>query len=78
MALCRVTFQSYAMAGRNSSQQSNDFFQCPDVTGQTRFHCWVDAQRLVNPAKIVVHEIQSRHPPELDIPAFRDNAISKE
>jgi hypothetical protein len=36
-------------------QQTNDFFQAPNVVCNPRFHCGRHAQRLVNPAEIVVH-----------------------
>ena len=38
-------------------KQRNDFFQSPNVIGDTRFHCGCDAQGLVNPAEVVVHEV---------------------
>jgi len=28
------------------------------MTGNARFHCWCNAQSLVNPAKVVVHEME--------------------
>jgi hypothetical protein len=35
----------------------DDFFQSPNVVGDSRFHRGRDAQGLVNPAEIVVHEV---------------------
>jgi hypothetical protein len=37
--------------------QNHDFCHCPDMMGDARFHRRVDAQILVNPSKIVLHEI---------------------
>ena len=38
---------------------SEQLCKCPNVIGETRFHCWRDAQRLVYPAEIVIREVQS-------------------
>src|ERR1700677_1461360 len=39
-------------------QQCYKFLYCPDVIRKPRFHCGSHAQRFVNPAKVVVHEMQ--------------------
>ena len=39
-------------------QKSNDFFDRPNMVGDTRFHRGSDAQGLMNPAEIVVHEVK--------------------
>jgi hypothetical protein len=39
----------------------NNFFQTPDVIGQASFHRRGDAQRLVNPAEIIVHGVKGHH-----------------
>ena len=41
-------------------QQRNEFLDFPDVIGRPGFHRGRDAQRLVNPAEVVVHEVE-RH-----------------
>jgi hypothetical protein len=38
--------------------QVNDLFQAPNMVGNFRFHCRGDAQGLVNPAEVVVHEME--------------------
>jgi hypothetical protein len=35
----------------------DDFFQSPNVAGDSRFHRGCDSQGLVNPAEVVVHEV---------------------
>ncbi len=37
------------------AKQSNNFFESPDMIVDVCFHCWRHAQRLMNPAEIVVH-----------------------
>jgi len=37
--------------------QVHDLFQAPNVVGDPGFHCRGDAQGLMNPAKVVVHEM---------------------
>jgi hypothetical protein len=39
-------------------QQINKFLQIPNVIGYDCFHRWRHAQRLVNPAKIVVRIVE--------------------
>jgi hypothetical protein len=39
-------------------QKSHHLFNIPNVICNSRFHRWRNAQRLVNTAKVVVHEIQ--------------------
>jgi hypothetical protein len=38
--------------------QGNNFFQIPNVVCNSSFHCGRHSQALVNPAEIVVHEVQ--------------------
>jgi hypothetical protein len=38
-------------------RERHDLLQRPNVIGDARFHCRGDAQSLVNPAEIVVHEV---------------------
>src|SRR5438045_1216320 len=42
---------------KHSTNQRDDFFQSPDVIGDARFHRGRDAQRGMNTAKVVVHEV---------------------
>jgi hypothetical protein len=41
----------------NSTYQRHDFLESPDVICQSGFHCWRDAERLVNAAEVVEHEV---------------------
>jgi hypothetical protein len=38
--------------------QLHQFFQFPNMIGQSRLHGWRDTECLVNPAVVVVHEMQ--------------------
>jgi hypothetical protein len=39
-------------------KQSNQFVDAPNVIGDARFHRWRHAERLINPAEIVVHVME--------------------
>src|ERR1035437_3028522 len=41
-----------------SSEQSDDLAQLPDVVRDARFHGRGDPESLVNPAEVVVHEVE--------------------
>ena len=43
-----------------SFKQDHELFDRPGMTLQPGFHCGRDAQRFVNPDKVVVHEV-NRH-----------------
>ena len=49
-------FIDLAMVGTGSNAQSS--FNRPNVICKPGFHCWRNSQRLVNPAKVVMHEVQ--------------------
>ena len=44
-----------------SIEQGNHFVQVPNMIANTRFHCWRNAQRLMNPTEIVIHIMQRQH-----------------
>ena len=37
------------------------FFQAPTVIGNSRFHSWGDAQRLMDASEIVIHVVEREH-----------------
>jgi hypothetical protein len=39
-------------------QQRHDFLDLPNVVSQPRFHRGCDAQGLVNPTEVIVHDVQ--------------------
>ena len=39
--------------------QCNQFLHVPDVIREPRFHCWRNPQRLVDPAEVVMHVVES-------------------
>jgi hypothetical protein len=43
---------------KKSDNQDNDFLNIPNVICNSSFHRWRHAQRLMNPAKIVIHEVE--------------------
>ena len=45
---------------KSTLNQRDDFFQSPNVVGNSRFHRGSHAQGLVNPAKVVIHEMDGR------------------
>jgi len=44
-------------------EQSHQVGQRPNAVAETRFHRWCNSQRLVNPAKVVVHKVESAGAP---------------
>src|ERR1700722_20824538 len=53
-SLTRQTVTRYAQKSR---QQTNNFFHAANMVRNRRFPRWCSAQKLVNPPKIIVHEI---------------------
>ena len=47
-----------ALLGYRLGHQRSDFFQRPHVVGNPGLHGWCHAQRLVDAAEVVVHEVQ--------------------
>src|SRR2546427_3533341 len=47
--------KTIAASWLSRAKQSNNFFESPDMIVDVCFHCWRHAQRLMNPAEIVVH-----------------------
>ena len=53
-----LTSQTWTHLVPKSRQQSNDFFQTPNVVCNSRLHRWRHTQGLVNTRKIVMHIMQ--------------------
>jgi hypothetical protein len=49
--------------GRRFGQQAAEFFDCPDVITDSRFHSWRDAQRGMYTAEIVVEKEKGNYVP---------------